>query len=150
MLELSTRLLLLFYICSLGAKFRSCKLGFIYNNEMDDFSTPGIPNEFGLPPSECNFIKPNKRPLSSSVPVVLLDRNMNVKLVAGGSGGSIITTAVAQVKREMTLQLIGFFGTEKPIKCKIIGSVLFSYNPVNIWALVHPKPEQFLPIFSVQ
>lgn len=81
----------------LGAKFRSCKMGFIYNNEMDDFSSPKITNEFGLPPSEVNFIKPDKRPLSSSVPVIILDKNSNVRLIAGGSGGSIITTAVAQV-----------------------------------------------------
>jgi len=81
----------------LGAKFRSCKMGFIYNNEMDDFSTPGIVNEFGLPPSPINYIKPKKRPLSSSAPVVVLDKKMNVRLIAGGSGGSIITTAVAQV-----------------------------------------------------
>eukprot|EP00111_Clytia_hemisphaerica_P007417 TCONS_00021559-protein len=81
----------------LGAKFRSCKLGFIYNNEMDDFSTPGLANEFGLPPSEVNFIQPNKRPLSSSAPTLILDKEFNVKLAIGGSGGSIITTAVAQV-----------------------------------------------------
>lgn len=73
-------------------------MGFIYNNEMDDFSTPGVSNEFGLPPSEVNFIKPDKRPQSSSAPVILLDKHMNVRFVAGGSGGSIITTAVAQVK----------------------------------------------------
>lgn len=81
----------------LGAKFRSCKMGFIYNNEMDDFSAPGMVNEFGLPPSPINYIKPKKRPLSSSAPVIVLDKKMNVRLVAGGSGGSIITTAVAQV-----------------------------------------------------
>jgi len=81
----------------LGAKFRSCTMGFVYNNEMDDFSTPGVPNEFGLPPAEINFIRPDKRPQSSSVPVIVLDKHMNVRLVAGGSGGSIITTAVAQV-----------------------------------------------------
>jgi len=81
----------------LGAKFRSCKMGLIFNNEMDDFSTPGLSNEFGLPPSKANFIKPYKRPLSSSAPVIVLDKHMNVRLVAGGSGGSIITTAVAQV-----------------------------------------------------
>lgn len=82
---------------SLGAKFRSCALGFIYNNEMDDFSAPGMPNEFGLPPSPVNFMKPGKRPLSSGVPVIVLDEHKNVRMVAGGSGGSIITTAVAQV-----------------------------------------------------
>ena len=82
---------------SLGAKFRSCALGFIYNNEMDDFSAPGMPNEFGLPPSPVNFMQPGKRPLSSGVPVIILDEHKNVRMVAGGSGGSIITTAVAQV-----------------------------------------------------
>ena len=64
---------------------------------MDDFSTPGLANEFGLPPSEVNFIQPNKRPLSSSAPTLILDKEFNVKLAIGGSGGSIITTAVAHV-----------------------------------------------------
>ena len=91
---------------SLGAKFRSCKLGFIYNNEMDDFSAPGMPNEFGLPPSPVNFIKPKKRPLSSGVPVIILDENNEIRMVAGGSGGSIITTAVAEVSQRKVLMQI--------------------------------------------
>ena len=74
-------------------------MGFIYNNEMDDFSAPGMPNEFGLPPSPINFMQPRKRPLSSGVPVIVLDEHSNVRLIAGGSGGSIITTAVAQVSQ---------------------------------------------------
>ena len=65
---------------------------------MDDFSAPGMPNEFGLPPSPVNFMQPGKRPLSSGVPVIILDEHKNVRMVAGGSGGSIITTAVAQVR----------------------------------------------------
>ena len=67
---------------------------------MDDFSAPNMSNEFGLPPSEVNYIKPHKRPQSSSVPVIILDQNQNVRMAAGGSGGSIITTAVAQVTPE--------------------------------------------------
>lgn len=79
-----------------GAKFLSNKLGFVYNNEMDDFSAPNVTNEFGLPPSPANFIKPGKRPQSSAVPVMMLDKKGNVLMTIGAAGGTIITTSVAQ------------------------------------------------------
>lgn len=34
----------------------------LLNNEMDDFSTPGQPNIYNLPPSEANFIRPGENP----------------------------------------------------------------------------------------
>ncbi|XP_028396381.1 glutathione hydrolase 1 proenzyme-like isoform X2 [Dendronephthya gigantea] len=80
----------------LGAKFRSPILGLIYNNEMDDFSSPGMVNEFGLKPAPVNFIQPGKRPQSSSAPVIILDEKGDVDIVLGASGGTVITTAVAQ------------------------------------------------------
>ncbi|XP_056641868.1 scoloptoxin SSD14-like [Diorhabda sublineata] len=78
-----------------GAGFQSNSTGIILNDSMDDFSQPETSNGFGLPPSEANFIKPGKRPMSSMTPVIVLDGNKNVVLVPGGAGGSKITTALA-------------------------------------------------------
>jgi len=79
-----------------GSKLMEPKTGIILNNEMDDFSSPGFNNSFGLPPSPANFIVPGKRPQSSSCPIVV-ERDLQVELALGGSGGSRITTGVASV-----------------------------------------------------
>ena len=48
-------------------------LGFLLNNEMDDFAAkPGEPNMFGLVQGEANAIQPKKRPLSSMTPTIVL------------------------------------------------------------------------------
>jgi gamma-glutamyltranspeptidase/glutathione hydrolase/leukotriene-C4 hydrolase len=78
----------------LGSLRRS-KTGIILNDEMDDFSTPGQINIYGIPPSQVNFIKPGKRPMSSMAPSIVVKKNGNVGLVIGSAGGSRITTAIA-------------------------------------------------------
>lgn len=65
----------------LGAFFRSEATGIILNNHMNDFSTPGAPNIYGIPPSPANFIAPGKIPLSSMIPSVVVDGNGDVRWV---------------------------------------------------------------------
>ena len=72
-------------------------LGFLLNNEMDDFAAkPGSPNLFGLIQGESNAIVPGKRPLSSMTPTIVL-KDGKLYLVVGSPGGSRIITAVMQV-----------------------------------------------------
>ena len=80
-----------------GAKVRGRRTGIIFNDEMDDFSTPGLVNAFGFPPSANNFIEPGKMPMSSMCPTIVLDAAGKVVFVGGGAGGSRITTTVSFV-----------------------------------------------------
>jgi len=71
-------------------------LGFLLNNEMDDFSAkPGVPNQFGLLGSAANSIQPKKRMLSSMTPTIIL-KDDKPFMIIGSPGGSTIITSVLQ------------------------------------------------------
>src|SRR6185295_14376641 len=71
--------------------------GVLLNNELDDFAAaPGAPNAFGLVGYDANAPGPNKRPLSSMTPTIVL-KNGKPFIVTGSPGGSHIITAVLQV-----------------------------------------------------
>jgi gamma-glutamyltranspeptidase/glutathione hydrolase len=72
-------------------------LGFLMNNEMDDFATaPGKPNLYGLIQGEVNAVAPGKRMLSAMCPSIAVIDRRNV-LVWGSPGGSTIPTTNLQV-----------------------------------------------------
>ncbi len=72
-------------------------VGFLLNNEMDDFSAKAnVPNSYGLVGEEANKIEPGKRMLSSMTPTIVTRDGMPV-LVTGSPGGSTIINTVFQV-----------------------------------------------------
>ena len=71
--------------------------GVLLNNELDDFTAkPGAANAYGLVGFNANLPGPNKRPLSSMTPTIVL-KNGKPFLVTGSPGGSRIITTVLQV-----------------------------------------------------
>jgi gamma-glutamyltranspeptidase / glutathione hydrolase len=80
-----------------GSKVTADGLGFLLNDEMDDFSAkPGVPNSDGLIQGAANAIGPGKRPLSSMTPTIVV-RDGKPFLVLGSPGSSKIITTVANV-----------------------------------------------------
>eukprot|EP01080_Neovahlkampfia_damariscottae_P009134 gene9134-1223_t len=79
-----------------GSYIVSKSTGIILNDEMDDFSIPNKTNAFGVPPSPENFIKPEKRSVSSMTPLIVLTDN-KLNAVIGASGGTKIISATFQV-----------------------------------------------------
>ncbi len=80
-----------------GSRVTADGLGFLLNDEMDDFSSkPGVPNADGLIQGEANAIGPGKRPLSSMTPTIVVHDGKPF-LVLGSPGSSKIITTVANV-----------------------------------------------------
>jgi gamma-glutamyltranspeptidase/glutathione hydrolase len=80
-----------------GSRVTADGLGFLLNDEMDDFSSkPGAPNSDGLIQGPANAIGPDKRPLSSMTPTIVV-RDGKAVMVLGSPGSSKIITTVANV-----------------------------------------------------
>jgi gamma-glutamyltranspeptidase/glutathione hydrolase len=80
-----------------GSRVTADGLGFLMNDEMDDFSAkPGAPNVDGLIQGAADAIGPGKRPLSSMTPTIVVHDGKTL-LVLGSPGSSKIITTVANV-----------------------------------------------------
>ena len=72
--------------------------GFLLNNVIDDFTIKAnTPNAYGLIQDEENLVQPNKQPLSSMAPTIILDSENRPVLATGSPGGSRIITTVLQI-----------------------------------------------------
>ena len=86
-----------------GSKLISPKLGYFYNNEMDDFSIkPGAPNIYGLLGGINNSIYPEKRMLSSMTPTII-EKNNDLFMILGSPGGPTIITSILQTILNVTM-----------------------------------------------
>jgi gamma-glutamyltranspeptidase / glutathione hydrolase len=80
-----------------GSHVTATGLGFLLNNEMDDFaSKQGAPNMYGLIQGPNNAIAPHHRPLSAMTPTIVL-KDGKVRMVLGSPGGPTITTTVLNI-----------------------------------------------------
>ncbi|XP_064625867.1 glutathione hydrolase 1 proenzyme-like [Lineus longissimus] len=84
-----------------GSGVIGAETGIIYNNVMNDFSFPNGENLFGFEPTSSNYVKVNKRPMGTLAPFVMVDRNDDVTVVGGASGGGKILSTVVSVLQEM-------------------------------------------------
>jgi len=87
---------------SFGSRVTAEGLGFLLNDEMDDFAAKqGVPNTYGLIQGPANAIGPGKRPLSAMTPTIVLQKDApkdgKVFLVLGSPGGPRIITIVANI-----------------------------------------------------
>jgi len=82
---------------SFGSRVTAEGLGFLLNDEMDDFAAKqGVPNMFGLIQGPANAIGPGKRPLSAMAPTIVL-KDGKLFLVLGSPGRPRIITTVANI-----------------------------------------------------
>ena len=82
---------------SFGSRVTADGLGFLLNDEMDDFaSKQGVPNVYGLIQGPANAIGPGKRPLSAMTPTIVL-KDGKLFLVLGSPGGPTIISTVANI-----------------------------------------------------
>jgi gamma-glutamyltranspeptidase/glutathione hydrolase len=82
---------------SFGSRVTAGRLGFLLNDEMDDFAAKmGVPNLYGLIQGPADAIAPGKRPLSAMTPTIVLEDG-RLRYVLGSPGGSRIISTVANI-----------------------------------------------------
>ncbi|XP_054729827.1 glutathione hydrolase 1 proenzyme [Anastrepha obliqua] len=72
--------------------------GILFNNALSDFAIDGLQNYFDLPNMPYkNRVKPGASPMSSMSPIIVTDRNGEVRLVTGAAGGTKIISVLVHI-----------------------------------------------------
>jgi gamma-glutamyltranspeptidase/glutathione hydrolase len=110
-------------------------LGFLMNNEMDDFAArPGEKNMYGLVQGEANAIAPGKRMLSSMCPMIAVIPRRGT-FAWGSPGGSTIITTNFQV-------LLGLVLRAEPLAAAVAAP---RFHQQDLPDLLEREPEGFDP-----
>ena len=108
-----------------GSRIMVPGYGFVLNDSMDDGSVEGRPNGTGYEPTKANYreiqkpdsgrrlvrtalmiaVAGGKKPLSSSCPYIIADRDNKVVIAGGAAGGSTIISGNTQVARNALVSL---------------------------------------------
>jgi gamma-glutamyltranspeptidase/glutathione hydrolase len=107
-------------------------LGFLWNNEMDDFTArPGEQNLYGLVQGEVNAVAPGKRMLSSMCPSIALLPNRGT-FAWGSPGGSTILTTNLQV-------LLGLVLHAQPLVAAVAAPRFHQQNLPDVLEIEHDR-----------
>ncbi|MDB2319028.1 gamma-glutamyltransferase [Gammaproteobacteria bacterium] len=72
--------------------------GILLDNQMNNFAYQhGNPEVIGRSASIGNKFEPGKRPMSTMTPIIVFDKNNQLKLITGSPGGALIPAAVLRV-----------------------------------------------------
>ncbi|KAF2807209.1 gamma-glutamyltranspeptidase [Mytilinidion resinicola] len=98
-----------------GSQLIVPETGIILNNEMNDFSTPGVSDVKGYLPQPSNYIRPGKKPLSSMSPTIVEHGNGTFYVALGAGGGSrIITTNIQTLWHILDHNMTGSIALSQP------------------------------------
>ncbi|KAF3442935.1 hypothetical protein FNV43_RR16853 [Rhamnella rubrinervis] len=122
-----------------GGGVLSPSTGILLNNEMGDFSTPSDSTIDGLPPPPSNFIKPNKRPLSSMTPLIVT-KNNQLAGVIGGSGGMKIIPGVVQVF--LNRFVLGMDPSAAVLSPRVYPEIIPDVVLYENWTMINGEPDQ--------
>lgn len=88
-----------------GSMVKGNRTGILFNNEMDDFSSPAVANLYQIAPSPKNFVQPGKRPTSSMSPTIAFNRrSRSIELLVGAEGKSLQKFIYLKIESACTVQ----------------------------------------------